>query len=299
MERLPFVRTLRVLAGQAIRMRFRLDPDAGLADQPLLSLGANGSLGQYSVRPLPGPFLRLRYRSPDGETTESAPLADPPGLVHELEIVPGYADTARPQACARATLDGLPVSSPAGFVAYSECPATLGIDPLAEPGTGQFFAGPELGAEVLPPGEPPQPPPWTGKQLLIVRFPSDMAGSEPLVVSGVTGAGDFVYVKYVGANQLRFGFDHWGVGGSVGEPVAFDPRQLHRLEIETGALIPSSAEQAAGRVTVKLDGATVLDGMSPIHPSTQGQIYVGRNPIGGSTAQPLFHGEILVSRPLH
>ena len=297
MERLPFARTLRVLAGQAIRMRFRLDPDAGLADQPLLSLGADGGLGQYSARPMPGPFLRLCYRSPDGTTTESAPLADPPGLVHELEVVPGYADTARPQACVRATLDGLSVSSPDNFAAYSSCPATLGIDPAAAPGTGQFFAGPELGAEVLPPGEQPQAPSPTGRQLLIVRFPQDPAGSEPLVVSGVTGAGDFVYVKYVGAGRLRFGFDHWGVGGSVGEPVAFDPTQLHRLEIETGALIPSPAGQAASRVRVRLDGATVLDGMSAIHPHTRGQIYIGANPIGGSTAQLLFRGEVLVSVP--
>jgi hypothetical protein len=296
MRRLPSTREMRVLPGESVRLRFRMDP-AGLADQPLLSLGANGSLGQISARPEYGPFLRLFCRSADGTISRSAMIPDPPDAVHELDVEPGFVDTAKPQASARVTLDGIPVWAPKDLAAYSSCTGVLGLDIEAKPGVGQFFSGPAITGELVPAHTlAPAVSPTSGLTL-VVMFQPDLTGSDPIVVSGATGAGDFVFVKYLAGNRLQFGCDHWGTGGVVGDPVAIDPLRLHRLEIETGGLRPSAASQeSAGPVRVKLDGAVVLDGTSPIHPHSQAQIFIGANPIGGSTTGPLFRGQVLYSQ---
>jgi hypothetical protein len=294
-ERLPVVRELRVRRGQGVRVRFRLDLPPGPDIQPLLALGANGSQGLCYARPLPASSFQIGYRSPDGAGTDSAIFPDKPDTVHDLEIVPGYIDGPRLVPAVRMILDGIRVSSPRGFVPYSECSAISGLNPWANPGIGQFFNGPELQARVYSCQEAPKAPTTSGPLILVVRFPDDQTGSDPLVASGVTGAADFVYVVYRGGNRLRFGFDHWGEGGNVGAEVQFDPRVLHRLEIETGALEPSPlGSGTSGMVRVRLDGAIAVEGESHFHPRNPDQIFIGRNPIGGSTAGPSFRGEILV-----
>jgi hypothetical protein len=179
---------------------------------------------------------------------------------------------------------------------YSQCSAVSGLNPWANPGIGEFFNGPELQARVYSYQAAPKTPPRAGRLILIVKFPDDQTGSDPLVASGVTGAADFIYVMYRGGNRLRFGFDHWGVGGTVGAEVPFDPSKLHRLEIETGALEPSPlGSGTSGIVRVRLDGAIAMEGRSRFYPRIPDQTFIGRNPIGGSTAGPHFRGEILDS----
>jgi hypothetical protein len=169
----------------------------------------------------------------------------------------------------------------------------VGTDPAAAPGVGQFFASPGLDGGLVTLGEPAGQGASGLALSLLVRFPSDQTGSDPIVVSGVTGAGDFLYVSYLAGNRLRFGFDHWGAGGAVGEPVTFNPMHLHRLQIESASLHSTTGQLPAGAVRVKLDGVVVLDGRSLIHPHSQEQVYIGANPIGGSTCGTVFHGEVL------
>jgi hypothetical protein len=290
------VRALRVRRGQGVRVRFRLDWARGPDIQPLLALGANGSQGLCYARPLSASSFQIGYRAPDGASTDSAIFPDEPDAVHELEIVPGYIDVPRPVPAVRMTLDGIRVSSPRGFAPYSESSAVSGLNPWANPGIGEFFNGPELQTRIYSYQEAPKAPTPAGPLTLIVKFPDDQTGSDPLVASGVTGAADFVYVTYRGGNRLRFGFDHWRAGGNVGDEIPFDPRGLHRLEIETGALEPSPfGSGTSGIVRVRLDGAIAVEGKSRFYPRDPDQIFIGRNPIGGSTAGPRFRGEILVS----
>jgi len=54
---------------------------------------------------------------------------------------------------------------------------------------------------------------------------------EPLVATGVTGAGDIVYVRYVDDRRdPAFGFDHWGVGGTMSAPVEIDSLRAHQSD---------------------------------------------------------------------
>ena len=153
-------------------------------------------------------------------------------------------------------------------------------------------------SDIIPDKTPHEAVVPSGRERFIVKFPADGGGSEPLVTSGVTGAADFVYVTYLDGKRMQFGFDHWGVGGKGGAPVEVDPSRLHRLEIETGSLGPAStAISPPEPVRVLLDGANVLDGVSQIHPHGEGQVFIGKNPLGGSSCGPQFQGEILFSGP--
>jgi hypothetical protein len=117
---------------------------------------------------------------------------------------------------------------------------------------------------------------------------------QPLVVTGLPGAGDFVYCQVLEGGQVRFGFDHWGQGGVISEPVSFVPGRTYRVDIHMGSLLDpeTGADDNRAAVTVKLDKQVVLDATSDFHPATPDTIHIGSNPIGGSTTGPEFLGKI-------
>jgi hypothetical protein len=134
-----------------------------------------------------------------------------------------------------------------------------------------------------------------------VEFPFGLQGTqEPLVVTGVSGAGDFVYVRYTDANHVVFGFDHWGIGGIEGKPIEVDYGKAHSLSISFQALYaPGSKRHASEGIDVLLDGVPALIGRFACHPSSADRIEIGANSIGGSTCGPSFSGRILrVRRPV-
>jgi hypothetical protein len=201
--------------------------------------------------------------------------------------------------------DQLLLNKPGAFHPTTPAEIYLGTNPFAASSAQPMFAGrlivvrsaePELrsGRESVLPNCPVS---------LLVQFPFDATGrSEPLVVTGATGAGDLVYVRYLDARRLQFGFDHWGVGGIVGPPAELAAGGAHRIVISLGSLYARPAAPGAGAaasgadrlVRVTLDGATVLAGQSPCHPAPPSQFYVGENPIGGSTCGERFTGRLLL-----
>jgi hypothetical protein len=119
------------------------------------------------------------------------------------------------------------------------------------------------------------------------------------LVTGRTGGGDFVYVRYEGPDKVRFGFDHWGSGGPVSDLIETNLSHEHEIIISTIALLPpvlsATGDFYAGlreRNVVLLDGRIVLDAAGPNHPTTIEQITLGRNRIGGSTCEAEFTGRI-------
>ena len=160
--------------------------------------------------------------------------------------------------------------------------------------TGLVLAsGSAASLQVLPPlqrsGE-------TGAVGLELAFPNGVPGSaEPLVATGVSGAGDIIYVRYIDASHVSFGFDHWGTPGLTGPPVEIDYSQKHRLALTMDALYPGGAAPSpySGVVRVVLDGATVLDGNSSCFPTHLYEIRIGKNPLGSSTSGAAFTGRIL------
>ena len=73
-------------------------------------------------------------------------------------------------------------------------------------------------------------------------FPRGVVGRvEPLVVTGRTFRSDYVFVHYLADDLVRFGYEHTGAGGSVGEPIKVVPGAVQKLRIEMGSLYPPEA----------------------------------------------------------
>jgi hypothetical protein len=183
------------------------------------------------------------------------------------------------------------------FYAGTPASAEIGVNPYGSTVAGFRFSG--LVERVTPLGFPDLPPLLAagayGEVRLTLRFPTDVPGSrEPLVVSGVAGAGDLLYVSYVDSSHVAVGFDHWGVGGFLGRPIKLDYGKPHRVGLTMGSLYPPGASpEHSTLVRVTIDGQVALEGRSPCHPSSAPQIRIGFNPIGGSTCGPAFTGQLI------
>ena len=160
--------------------------------------------------------------------------------------------------------------------------------------TGQILAaGSARDFAALPPAERGGE---TGAVELEVRFPDGMSGStEPLVVTGMSGAGDLLYVHYVDPTHVAFGFHHWGISTLTGVPIEIDYSQPHRIEATMDSLYPaaSGGRPFSGRLRVALDGVIALEGAAECFPSAPYEIRLGSNPLGGSVSDAAFTGKIL------
>lgn len=134
-----------------------------------------------------------------------------------------------------------------------------------------------------------------------ILFPQGRAGlAEPLISTGRTGAGDFLYVAFIDDRHIRFCFDHWGVRGFVGEPIEIEPGRWYRIVATMGSLYPPDgdlwfsehelASTAKNRVEIRLDDRVVLSGESMTYESAPQLVNFGENHLGGSTTGASFSG---------
>ena len=124
---------------------------------------------------------------------------------------------------------------------------------------------------------------------MVLMLPWAKQGTaEPLVTTGRSGAGDIVYLKYLGGGPVAEGHDKWGNGGAISGPIDVDATQPQTVDISMGSL------GGGPGVHVSLNGKEVLSdalGTYPRDPASKTEI--GANRIGGSTCQELFTGRIL------
>ena len=303
-DRLPIAQPAIVGPGAALRLRVQFP--ASQRRLPLCALGPHGTDGLCYVARLSPSAVRLGIVQPDGTTTESPPVPDHRGQGHDVWITfgrdgGGHGGATMTVRCDDRDVLGPPHPAPTDHALL----ISVGLNPGGAADVAARFTGPEL--VVLAPVATPAPAPAPrGPVQMLVLFPAGATGrAEPLVVTGRTGAGDFAYVVYDDDRHLRFGFDHWGVGGKVGEPVTLDYAAPHLVEVGMGALDPAGDDDPAwGTVPpperarlrqqrwIRLDGRIVLTADLPCHPTTAAQIELGRNPIGGSTCAAEFSGVI-------
>jgi hypothetical protein len=146
-----------------------------------------------------------------------------------------------------------------------------------------------------------------GAVYLVVKLPNDRSrGPEPLVVTGHTGAADIVYLSYSDPGHVQVGCDHWGFGGPMSNLVPVHGGENLEIEIGLGSLhfeddpewMTLSAEERVrlrSRLVVHLNGKKVLDAPLRAYPCKPEEVYVGRNPVGGSTCAASFTGTIISS----
>ena len=102
--------------------------------------------------------------------------------------------------------------------------------------------------------------------------------------------------------RVRFGYDHWGLGGAESEPVLIDQKRRSEVVISIGAMIPPKTDQIyfnngdldtlRENVVISVNGQVVLSTKMISHPTLPESITVGRNNIGGSSTTDFFSGEI-------
>jgi hypothetical protein len=289
-----------------IRLRFPADR-TGLAE-PLISTGRRGAGDLLSVNYLEGGRVSFGFDHSGLANFRTEPVAVDFNLTHTLEVVHGGLMGDTKEAGAKATkqkvrrfmlkLDGhLLADTTTEFQPVGDGEAVLGFNTVGVSTVQGLFFGQILGVERadLPP--PPLAELPSGALALTVFFPANLITAvEPLVTSGVTGAGDLLYVRYVDARRISFGFDHWGVSGAESEPVAIDYDAIHRLEITLGSLYGaevSAADPRRKQVRVRLDGKVVFSTESPCHPTTRSAVKLGENQIGGTYNRTEFTGKIL------
>jgi len=142
---------------------------------------------------------------------------------------------------------------------------------------------------------------YPGPVLIRLRLPPGRGGqSEPLVATGRTGAGDLLYLHYDNDHQVRFGFDHWLVGGPISNPITVNPDQTQEVVISLGSMLPPPGPGASDayaplrhRCLVFLNGQLALNCTSNFYPTLPAQILIASNAIGASTAEPKFTGTII------
>jgi 4-amino-4-deoxy-L-arabinose transferase-like glycosyltransferase len=134
---------------------------------------------------------------------------------------------------------------------------------------------------------------------LRLRLPAGRPGMrEPLIVAGTTGAADMLLVEYQAGGRVRFAHDHWGSPLRLGPPVALPAGEAFDLGVTMYCLqvVPDATlvgHVPPGRIRLTVNGAVVWDEEAWFYPAEAGEIYLGRNPLGGTSGGPIFTGEIL------
>jgi hypothetical protein len=127
----------------------------------------------------------------------------------------------------------------------------------------------------------------------------------PLLSAGVAGAGTLLVLSALPDDQIRFGIDEWGYGGSVSAPFKSKPGTMHVVEVFIGPLAAAAKWPAEWGVSPKrfahleqslvvwLDGRQVwtTELRRPLD-SAESAFEVGGNSQGFTSAQEDFTGPI-------
>lgn len=136
---------------------------------------------------------------------------------------------------------------------------------------------------------------------ITLRFPDFAAVyGEPLVSTGRSGAGDLVYVTYLGPGLVRFGHDCWNFGPAETRTVSFNPLEEQTVDVDMGSLRPGQPATADGRTLFQLrfNGQLLASTYRPFHPSVPVDVAFGFNAIRASTASASFSGPEFRTKPI-
>jgi hypothetical protein len=299
-RRLPVPLTV-VRSDHPLRLEFMLPANEAGRSEPLLTTWTSRHTQELIyLTYLAGSRVALGYATTDGQEFDSPPRSARLDRIHTVDLVTRGPDLFL-------LLDGaeqLRVPG-AGLPPEHVEIARLGINATPLAVARARFTGPRLTVGIRA-SHPVSPA--SGPYHLVALLPAGKTGvTEPLLVTGKTGRGDLVFIKYTDPNHVQIGYDHWGVGGGMSAPFAIDYTRPHEITIGLGSLFPEGSEapgtdlsalarrRLRERVTVRIDGTEVCDWSSTAYPSDPGDILVGQNRIGASSCVEDFSGEILAA----
>lgn len=301
----------------SLRVRF---PSAPLeAREPLVGTGLPGAGDLFFVYYLPGGLVKFGHDHWGGGEVLSAPLKldfnkeylieIDMGSLHAQAWRDGQPGESRPitpvSRRLRASIDGkriLDVLRPFHPTAPGE--VEIGYNGIGSSAAKEMFSGQVIEVSRLAPDPSPGAPKERGGVEMSLVFPAFVGAiAEPLVTTGEPGRGDFVYVVYDTPAQARIGVDHWGYGGFLSEPFAYNDREVQEIRIVLGSLLPprdspywTGRDPASKRrIRVEINGEVLIDREWETFDATPAQVQLLRNTIGGSTVRDVFTGSEVVS----
>ena len=301
-----------------LRLHVRFPKDRSGPGEPLVSTGKPGAGDIFYVTYLGGGRIRFGH-----EDSGSVVTTEPVGIDFDKEHVidlemgslyPPDADFAgmsgaeiarlKNRYCVR--LDGkLQIDMPRNFQRSESDEVVFAFNSIGASTAVEMFSGTIDAIERIKPTPPQDGARW-GPLDALVMFPNNMTGlAEPLLVTGIAGRGDLLFVLYVDQDHVRIGFDHWSVGGPLGKSIEVDMGRAHHLEATMGSCYPPAGDRewlshpAANKarlkaeVRVKLDGADAFDAELPTYDVPPDQITLWANSIGGSSCGEMFTGTVM------
>ena len=240
-ERLPIPRIAMIPGGMHAQIKVRFPSGRDGTNDPLLNASSGHDSCLLSITYVSKGRATLSLAGRDGAVRETSDVSFVPDMEHEIVIRPAAGkDSAHLAVSLACFLDGKPALGAVGFTpSVNIFVLQSGLNALELGGVAPRFTGQELTLAVMPdPGWLPAGQTW-GMASLVVSFPLNKVGRhEPLLTSGITGAGDFIFVVYEDANHIRIGFDHWNGGGTVSDPIEIDYASAHEIWISEAPLYP-------------------------------------------------------------
>jgi hypothetical protein len=310
-------------------IRFKLPRGRIGAFEPLVTVGSPAEGGEIVfLEYLDDRHARLGFFQTDTTHWLSPPLELDFAQAHELSVSLGsllppdsdpvfarWPETAIGSAQQDATLilDGRLVYKTAlDFGVRHGERYNLGENRLESGVSQPRFTGAMLDARerpLSPAGPPPGAAPRAraGRWQVTVVFPANFPQGrhDPILTSGVPGAGDFIYAFYPQSGQVAFAHDSWGMGGTASPTIAIDPLRRHVIEIAYGGLdssgesdspAGSGSDPMADRLLILLDGVPVMDRPEHTYAASPETETPAENRIGGSTTASGFSGQVVSAR---
>jgi hypothetical protein len=299
-----------------VRLHLRFPPFVHVMSEPLIASGARGASDLIYVTYLGRG--RARFGHDTGGAIETREVAFDPDAEHTLEV--DFAPLTAPRGALPDIREALKLRFDGRWLIAADrrthptlpFEVVFGYNSVGMSSARDSFSGTLLRAEPMAPlATPNHAGEGLGPLEISVRFPAAEPGTrEPLAVTGRTGAGDLVYVIYEAGNRIRLGIDHWGIGGTVSNPIPISPARIYSIRISSAALFPRPNDPTWGKVPaadqdriraairVQFDGQPAVEAAFIAYPSRPSEIEVGENSIGGSSCGLRFSGDLVEVRRL-
>lgn len=310
----------------AIRLELEFPGDRLGGFEPLVSVG-NKSAGDLVYVSYAGPqSIRFGLVGTKMRGPISPEIPFTPGRRYRLDIQMGplcpeagdaalaglsEVEVALLQRTLKVTLDGQTVfETPAHFSSGKQRRARIGLTSHLRGHSAERFSGRihSIGHGPLVPPRADAMPEY-GPLRLRVKLPTRRLGEvEPLLVTGVPGAADFIVISYIGIKTIAVIHDHWGIAPRISRNVTIDPDREQEFEILLSSLLAppghpfwadvpdATVERLRRRVRIRVDGQTILDAEQPAYDSAPHDVLIGRNAVGGSSCGYQFTGTIIDAR---
>jgi hypothetical protein len=140
---------------------------------------------------------------------------------------------------------------------------------------------------------PPLPNPLTLDLLIEQHSPGR---NEPLITSGRTGAGDFLFVRYLDDGGILFGYETWGEPGQLSKPLLLSTDRRVRLLVEMPGLsqVRGGFAPPNDRLRIVASGTELFNAQVLYKVRRPAEIAFAENPIGGTACDEELHGRLLL-----